>query len=184
MSSNQNKNQKLINSKIEYSGEILSIRSDLIELDSGTNIKRNIVEHPGSVVIIPKTKNGKILMVSQWRHAIQQTLIELPAGHIDDGETPEEAGIRELQEEIGYKPGKLISLSEMWIAPGWCNEKIFSFLALDLIPSQLEPDKDEKISVLEFEPLEIYEMIMDKKIVDSKTISTFMIFYKNELKLQ
>ncbi len=72
----------------------------------------------------------------------------------------------------------------MWIAPGWCNEKIFSFLALDLIPSQLEPDKDEKISVLEFEPLEIYEMIMDKKIVDSKTISTFMIFYKNELKLQ
>tara|TARA_B100000029_G_C17568636_1_gene955870 strand:- start:194 stop:748 length:555 start_codon:yes stop_codon:yes gene_type:complete len=184
LSSSNSKNQKLIRSKIEYSGETLSLRSDLIELDSGIQVKRNIVEHPGSVVIIPKTKNGNILMVSQWRHAIQQTLIELPAGHIDDGETPEEAGIRELQEEIGFKPEKLISLSEIWIAPGWCNEKIFSFLALDLIPSQLEPDQDENIKILEFEPLKIYEMIIDKEIVDSKTISTFMIFYKNELKLE
>ncbi len=178
---NQKDYQKLINSKIEYSGETISLRSDLIELNSGIQIKRNIVEHPGSVVIIPQTKEGNILMVSQWRHAIQDHLIELPAGHIDSGETPEDAAYRELQEEIGFKPGKLISLSKIWVAPGWCNEKIHSYIALDLIVSKLKPDNDENITVLEFETSKIYQMIKDGEIVDSKTIATFMMFYQNKL---
>ena len=178
---NQKDYQKLINSKIEYSGETISLRSDLIELNSGIQIKRNIVEHPGSVVIIPQTKEGNILMVSQWRHAIQDHLIELPAGHIDSGETPEDAAYRELQEEIGFKPGKLISLSKIWVAPGWCNEKIHSYIALDLIVSKLKPDNDENITVLEFEASKIYQMIKDGEIVDSKTIATFMMFYQNKL---
>lgn len=178
---NKKDHQKLINSKIEYSGDTLSLRSDLIELNSGIQIKRNIVEHPGSVVIIPQTKEGNILMVSQWRHAIQDHLIELPAGHIDDGETPEDAAYRELQEEIGFKPGKLISLSKIWVAPGWCNEKIHSYMALDLIVSKLKPDNDENITVLEFETSKIYQMIKDGEIVDSKTIATFMMFYQNKL---
>lgn len=178
---NQKDYQKLINSKIEYSGETLSLRSDLIELNSGIQIKRNIVEHPGSVVIIPQTNKGNILMVSQWRHAIQDHLIELPAGHIDSGETPEDAAYRELQEEIGFKPGELISLSKIWVAPGWCNEKIHSYIALDLIVSKLKPDNDENITVLEFEASKIYQMIKDGEIVDSKTIATFMMFYQNKL---
>ena len=120
-------------------------------------------------------------MVSQWRHAIQDYLIELPAGHIDDGETPEDAAYRELQEEIGFKPGKLISLSKIWVAPGWCNEKIHSYMALDLIVSKLKPDNDENITVLEFETSKIYQMIKDAEIVDSKTIATFMMFYQNKL---
>ena len=178
---NEKDYQKLINSKIEYSGETISLRSDFIELNSGIQIKRNIVEHPGSVVIIPLTEDGNILMVSQWRHAIQDHLIELPAGHIDYGETPEKAAYRELQEEIGFKPGKLISLSKIWVAPGWCNEKIHSYIALDLIVSKLKPDYDENITVLEFETGKIYQMIKDGEIVDSKTIATFMMFYENKL---
>ena len=177
----QNRNQKIINSKIEYSGEIINVRSDLIELGSGARVKKNIVEHPGSVVIIPKTKDDKILMVSQWRHAVQEELIELPAGHIDFGETPKQAAVRELQEEIGFKPKRLIPLSEIWVAPGWCNEKVYSFLALDLIASKLEADKDEDISVLEFDLDELLRMIDDGELVDAKTIVAIINYYKNKL---
>ena len=159
-----------------YKGKILNLRQDVISSDKGKSIVRDVVEHRPAVTIIPVNKSGKICMVNQFRHPVSENMYELPAGLIDDGENPETAAIRELQEEIGYKPGRLVKISTFYTSPGFCDEKITLFLATDLIKSKLPEDDDEFIEVEWFTAQEIDRMCSKNEIFDAKTILGFYLY--------
>ncbi len=138
--------------------------------------KAEIVEHPGAVVILP-LKNGKIIMVRQHRPAIREALLELPAGTLEPGENPYSCAVRELEEETGYKAGRLELLGSFYASPGYSSEKLFAFVAENLVLGEKRPEIDEDITVLEIEEDEVLEMVKRGEIEDSKTLSTLFLFY-------
>ncbi|RLE72593.1 MAG: hypothetical protein DRJ37_02495 [Thermoprotei archaeon] len=138
--------------------------------------KAEIVEHPGAVVILP-LKNDKIIMVKQHRPAIRGVLLELPAGTLEPGENPYSCAMRELEEETGYKAGRLELLGSFYASPGYSSEKLYAFLAEKLTQGEKKPEIDEDISVLEIEEDRVLEMVKRGEIEDSKTLSTLFLFY-------
>ncbi len=159
-----------IESEIIYTGKKIKIQVDHITLKSGHKYKREIVVHPGAVVMIPVDNQGRILLVKQWRRASGRVLIELPAGTLDNNEDPRECAQRELQEEIGYKAGKLTSLGGFFSAPGYSTEYLHLFLAEDLSESQLQPDENEEIEILPLTPAEALKMVENNGIRDAKSV--------------
>lgn len=166
---------KTLASRRQFAGKILSLRVDTIQIADHSPVEREIVEHPGSVVIVPVTDRSTVLMVRQWRHATGEELLEAPAGHIDPGETPEVAAQRELQEETGHIAARLIKLSEFWIAPGWCTEYMHAYLALGLSASRLDQDVDEDVGVEEVPLARIPALISSGAIRDAKSIGTLLM---------
>jgi ADP-ribose pyrophosphatase len=166
---------KTLASRRQFAGKILSLRVDTIQIADHSPVEREIVEHPGSVVIVPVTDRSTVLMVRQWRHATGEELLEAPAGHIDPGETPEGAAQRELQEETGHIAARLIKLSEFWIAPGWCTEYMHAYLALGLSASRLDQDVDEDVGVEEVPLAQIPALISSGAIKDAKSIGTLLM---------
>lgn len=158
-----------------FAGHILQVRVDTIQLGDHKPVEREIVEHPGSIVLVPVTGRGSVLLVRQWRHPAKAALLEAPAGHIDPGETPEAAAQRELQEETGHRAARLFKLSEFWIAPGWCTEYMYAYLATGLTASRLPQDIDEDVSVEETSLGEIPDLIRSGAIRDTKTISALLL---------
>ena len=123
--------EKKINSKIVYSGDFLDVRKDDVILPNGKTSSREWINHPGAVVVIPILPNGDIAMIRQFRYSVGEEFIELPAGKLDKGETPEECAKRELEEEIGFKTNKLNFIATIHPAIGFANEKMSIFLAMD-----------------------------------------------------
>lgn len=163
-------NEKLISSEPAYLGKLVKLYLETFEQPDGRQFKREIIRHPGAVAMIPLTASGEVLLVRQYRGAAQQILLELPAGTLEPGEDPYHAAIRELQEEVGYKPGQLERLGGEFAAPGYTSEYIHLFLATDLTPSRLSQDEDERIDV-EAVPLdEAVRRVMSGEIQDSKTM--------------
>ena len=156
-----------------YDGRIVQLHVDEVELPNGHRTTREVVEHSDAVVVLPVDRSGRALLVRQYRYPIGRDLLEAPAGGIDPGESPEQAAQRELQEEIGYRAGRLDGLGAFWTAPGFCTEYMYAYLARDLSPSSLPPDEDEDIVVERHSLDSIREMIRDGRIVDAKTIAAF-----------
>lgn len=124
--------EKTIDSKDIYDGKILKLRLDTVELPDGSSSKREIVEHSGGVAVVAVTDSGELLMVRQYRKAMEKELLELPAGKLEAGEDPLECAERELREETGYKAGSIELLSEFYTAPGFCSEKVYVYIAKEL----------------------------------------------------
>ena len=165
--------ERTVARKDVYDGRVVQLHVDEVELANGKRTTREVAEHADAVVVLPIDESGKALLVRQYRYPIAQDLLEAPAGGIDPGEDPDEAAQRELQEEIGYRAGKLEPLGGFWTAPGFCTEYMYAFLARDLSPSVLEADDDEAI-VVEGHTLDaIRAMIRDGRIVDVKTIAAY-----------
>ncbi len=164
-------------------GMVVNFRRDDARQPDGVACKREVLEHPGGVVIMPVLPDGKILLVEQWRYALGRTLIELPAGKLDPGEhkTPYEAARRELIEETGYAPGVLEELTFIYTSPGFCDERLYLFKATELVPvdnpEQYKMD-DEFIDIHKLTPDEAFEWVRQGKIVDAKTIS-LLLFLKD-----
>lgn len=158
------------NSRVEthliYQGKVISLRTDWINEHLW-----EIVQHPGAVVVVPVTSDHRIILVKQWRRAIEKIILELPAGKLEKGELPEGCADRELQEEIGFKAGELIPMGGFYSAPGFCDEYLHLFIALDLIPSQLEHDADEAIDLVYVTLEEAWKLIQSHQICDAKTIA-------------
>ena len=168
-----------------HEGKILSLRIDTVQLGDGPSVEREIVEHPGSVVIVPVTERGTVLLVRQWRHPAAEMLLEAPAGTVDpDDSSPEETAQRELREEIGHRAGRLVPLGGFWVAPGWCTEYMHAFLATDLTTDKLAQDPDEDVVVDERSISEIPDLIRSGLIRDAKSIAALMMtlnLYATEL---
>jgi ADP-ribose pyrophosphatase len=164
-----------IDSKVVFEGRILTLRVDSVRLPNGRETTREIAEHSDSVCIVPIDEQGNILLVRQYRKPVEMDLLEVPAGGIEEGEVPEEAVQRELQEEIGYTAGNLQHLSSFWLAPGWCTEYMHAYLATDLMPSNLAADDDEFISVVRVPLAESLDMVKQGQIRDAKSISSLLM---------
>jgi ADP-ribose pyrophosphatase len=139
---------ELLQSEILMKGRAFTIRRDTLKTPDGRVTKFDIIEHHGSVVIIPVNEKGELLFVRQYRHATRGELLELPAGTLKDSqEAPESCAAREIREETGFAAGKLIRLGEFYLAPGYSTEFMVVFLATDLRYDPLQADADEFLSV-------------------------------------
>ena len=165
--------EKTISSEIVYKGRIFNIKHDEIELSNGAKSYRDIILHPGGVVIVAQ-KADKILLVKQYRYAISQAIYELPAGKLEPNEDPLEAAKRELREETGYIAQKWESLGYINTTAGICNERLYLFKAeiTDFVGQK--PDENEIIEYYEFDKNKVFDMIKSGEINDAKTICGLM----------
>lgn len=154
-----------------FQGEIISVRLDTLKHESGSVATREVVEHAGGVVIACRLNNGKIVLIRQYRYAMDEELIELPAGRINRGEDPLPAAKRELTEETGYLAQNWQLLSEMYTAPGFCDELLRLYLATDVSFVGKNLDEDEETDVLEVTADDAWQLVRQGKIRDAKTIA-------------
>ena len=153
-----------------FSGKLIDLYFDHIELPNGKSSTREWIKHPGAVCVIPILPNGNLCLVRQYRYGPRAEFIEIPAGKLDAGEDPLVCAKRELEEEIGYSAGKLTFLTNIHPAIGFSNEKMWMYLAEDLILSKQNLDQDE---FLELYPLSVnaaIDLISQRKITDVKTV--------------
>jgi ADP-ribose pyrophosphatase len=153
-----------------YEGKIINLRIDTVELPEKKYSKREIVEHPGGVGIVPVTEDNCVVLVKQYRKAINRIILEIPAGKLEVNEEPRETAIRELKEETGYEADELKYLLEFYTSPGFSNEKIYLFLASGLKEGLQELDDGEYCEIEKYDIEELFKMIHRGEIIDSKTI--------------
>jgi ADP-ribose pyrophosphatase len=166
---------ELIKSEIVYPGRAFTIRRDHLRTPDGHETKFDIVEHHGSVVILPVDADGSLLFVRQYRHAAGLDLLELPAGTLDEGEAPEACAGREVREETGMAAGRLEHLGGFYLAPGYSTEYMHVYLATDLRHDPLEADADEFLSVERIPVAEALAMAMRGDIPDAKSLAAFTL---------
>ena len=164
-----------IESRTVFQGKILNLRVDTVRLSNGRVTTREIAEHSPSVCAVPIDGQGNVLMVRQYRKPVENDLLEVVAGGIEENEDPYAAALRELQEEIGHTAGKLQLLSSFWLAPGWCTEFMHAFLATDLSPANLDADYDENISVVPVPLDNVLGLIERGEIQDAKSIASLLL---------
>lgn len=161
--------EKTISSDRVYTGKTISLRVDTVEIPNRGYKKREIVEHNGAVGIIAITPENKVVLVKQYRKAIEKELWEIPAGKIEPGENSKESAIRELKEETGYSAQSIKLLHKFYTSAGFSNQKIYIYLAENLTPGKQNFDDDEFIETKEFSLNEVYDMIYNNDIEDGKT---------------
>lgn len=167
--------EKKIDSERIYEGAILNVRRDTVTAVKG-QAYREIIEHNGAVAMIAITEEKKIVMVKQYRYACGRTVLEIPAGKIDKGETdPEKAALRELREETGYTAGNVIYLGDVNPSVAYSEEVIHLYAMTELTPGQQELDDDEALDIVEYPFEQVYQMAAGGEIVDSKTLAGLMM---------
>ncbi|HVO70094.1 MAG TPA: NUDIX hydrolase [Aggregatilineaceae bacterium] len=162
--------EKILSSEPVYLGRLVKLYVETVELPDGNRSIREIVRHPGAVAMVPLLAGGEVVLVRQFRGAADRVLLEIPAGTLEAGEDPLAAAGRELQEEAGYRPGKLDRLGGEFTAPGYTSEFIHLFLATELEPSRLARDADEFLEVVTLPLDEALRQIETGEIQDGKTI--------------
>ena len=145
---------------------------------SGVRAIREVITHPGSVVVLPVLPDGRILLIQQYRYAARQFLWELVAGRMDEGETPIEGAARELKEETGYHAKRLKIFLEFFPTPGFLEEKMYLLLAEGLTPGKAEPEEDEKIMARAYTRKQLEEMLRKGKLRDAKTIAGVLYYLR------
>jgi len=153
-----------------YKGTLLDVRRDEITLPNGKTSAREYIKHPGAACIIPVLPEGNIALIKQYRYPVQSEMIELPAGKLDPGEKPEACAKRELEEEIGYSAGKLTFICNIHPAIGFASEKMWIYLAEDLVKTVENTDHDEFLVLMPTHLDDAIKMVWDGKITDVKTI--------------
>jgi len=160
---------EFIDSKKVFSGRVFDVTVDTVREADRTYI-REVVHHPGSAVILPAFDDDTVGFVRQYRHPAVKYLLELPAGTLNDRERPEAGAARELEEELGMVAGRLEKLAEFFVSPGFCEEKMWIYLATDLVPTAQKLEDDELIEIVRLPIERALQMISDGEIEDAKTI--------------
>ncbi len=166
---------ELIKSEILLQGRAFKIRRDYLKTPDGRETKFEIIEHGGSVVIIPIDADGNMLFVRQYRHAAGGDLLELPAGTRDGDEPYEACAAREIREETGMEAGTLIKVGEFFLAPGYSTEFMGVFLATDLKHNPLDPDADEFLSVEKMSVKEAFAISERGEMPDAKSLAALLL---------
>ena len=166
--------EEQLNSQTVYNGKIFSVSHDEVRLPNDKKSFRDVVHHNGGVVIAA-LDGDSVILVKQYRYCIGEELFELPAGKLDkEGETPLDAAKRELTEETGYSAKNWIDLGFIYSSPGFSSEKLYLFLAMDLVKTQQNLEEDEFIEIYKYTLDEVKQMIKEGKIKDAKTICALM----------
>ena len=165
---------EFLDSKKVFAGRVFEVTVDTVREGDKTYV-REVVHHRGSAVMVAAFDDGTIALVRQYRHPAVRYLLELPAGTLNDREPPEAGAARELEEELGLVAGKLEKLSEFFVSPGFCEEKMWLYLATDLTETAQRLDDDEMIEVVRLPIERALQMITDGEIEDAKTIIGLML---------
>ena len=169
---------KILRSEIIYQGPIFGIRRDEVIEPGGVRATREVITHPGSVVVLPVLSDGRILMIRQYRYAARQYLWELVAGRIDAGEKPREAAARELIEETGYRAKKFRIFLDVFPTPGFLEERMFILLAEGLTAGVAEPEDDEKIVSRAYSRKQLEKMMQRGGLRDAKSIAGILYYFR------
>lgn len=162
--------EKTLESEEKFSGRIVRLRVDRVELVDGSRALREIVEHDGGVTVIPVDSEGNVYCVRQFRYAFGESVLETPAGKLEKGEDPFDCARRELSEETGFTAGEYVYLGEFYPSPGYCHEKLYAYLALDLKRGEAHLDEGEFLDVVKYPLDTLVDMAMDNRLKDAKTI--------------
>ncbi|MGF7184976.1 ADP-ribose pyrophosphatase [Desulfitispora alkaliphila] len=173
--------EKTLSVESIFKGRVVDLRVEKVQLPDGSESVRELVDHRGAVAIVAITSPGKVLLVKQYRKALDRETLELPAGLLEPGEKPETCAVRELEEETGYKAGEVIPLTKYYTSPGFTNEIVHIYLAKNLTLTKQNLDEDEFVQVEELELPHLLEMLNSGKIMDGKTI-TGILATQNYLK--
>lgn len=174
MPSSEKEIPQLLESVEIFQGRIFDVTVDTVR-EGDTTYVREVVHHPGSAVIVPVFEDGSVALVRQYRHPAVRYLLEAPAGTLNRGERPEEGAARELEEELGFVPGKLSKLSEFFVSPGFCEEKMWVYLATEMTETRQQLEDDEIVEVVRLPFSQALEMITAGEIEDAKTIIGLML---------
>jgi ADP-ribose pyrophosphatase len=162
---------KILNSEMVYEGPVFGVRRDEVLEPGGLRTTREVITHPGSVVVLPVLPDKRIVLIRQYRHATRQYLWELVAGRIDEGETVKEAAARELLEETGYRAKRFSIFLDVFPTPGFLEERMYILLAEGLTAGDAEPEEDEKIVSRAYTAKELKQMLQKGKLRDAKSIA-------------
>ena len=165
---------RILNSVERFRGRVFSITVDTIR-EADKVYEREVVHHPGSAVIVPVFEDGTVALVRQYRHPAVRYLLEAPAGTLRRDEVPEVGAARELEEELGFVAGRLEMLSEFFVSPGFCEEKMWVYLATELTETQQRLEDDEVLEVVRIPFAQALSMITTGEIEDAKTIIGVML---------
>jgi ADP-ribose pyrophosphatase len=155
-----------------FAGKVFDVDRDRVRMANGREVTIDIVRHPPAAIVAPVPEPRHVILIRQFRYAVNRWMWELPAGSVDEGETPEQAARRECHEEIGQVPDTLVRLAAMFPTPGYCDEEMFFFRASGLSTPEhaAELDEDEDIEVKVFALADAREMIRRGEIADMKTV--------------
>ncbi|BAY33817.1 NUDIX hydrolase [Nostoc carneum NIES-2107] len=168
---------QLLRQRLFYKGRKFNFEVNRLRLPNKAEGEWECIRHPGGALAVPVTQDGKLILLRQYRFAIQGRIIEFPAGTLEINEDPLETVQREIQEETGYRANKWDKLGEFFLAPGYSDEILYAFLARDLEKLETPPQKeeDEDIEILYYTPEELEKAFLDGEPVDAKTISSFLL---------
>ncbi len=178
----ENEEIKRIDRKLEHKGSIVDFYSDYMQLPNGKTAKWDFIKHKGAAAIVPVDEDGRIIMVRQYRNAVEKYTLEIPAGAINPGEDMKTAAMRECEEEIGYRPKKVGHLFDLFTTVAFCNEKIGIYYSNELEKCSQHLDEDEYLNVERYTLQELVDLILAGEIQDGKTISAILA-YKTKMGL-
>jgi ADP-ribose pyrophosphatase len=161
---------RLVSSTVTYRGKLFDVELDELEMANGVVAKREIIRHPGAVAMVPVAQDGRLLLVTQYRHAAGKRLLEIPAGTLEPGEDPRDCAIRECQEEVGMLPGRVEAIGGIYVAPGYTSEYIHLFVCSELRASVLDADEDEDLEIHPATLEEALRFIDEGVIADAKSV--------------
>ncbi|HEV8240838.1 MAG TPA: NUDIX hydrolase [Thermoanaerobaculia bacterium] len=160
---------RTLESRVRYEGRTVEVRSERVELPNGHQVELDVVHHPGAAAVVALDGDGSLLMVRQYRHTVGGWLLEVPAGKLSAGEDPASCARRELEEEAGVRAATLRELGSIFVSPGFCDERIWLFLATDLVPTEQRLEADEVLAVERVPLAEAERRALDGELVDAKS---------------
>ena len=166
---------QILNTSLIYRGRAFKVENVHVRLSDGRQRDYDLVNHLGAVTILPLDDEGQVWFVRQYRIGARQTLLELPAGVLEEDEDPAAGAAREIREEIGMAAGNLLKIGEFYMAPGYSSELMHVFLATDLTPDSLPQDDDEFLEIIRYPLPEVLQMVQRGEIMDGKTISSLLL---------
>lgn len=170
--------EKTLESEKIYNGKVLNLRRDKVTTVNGDTAYREIIEHSGGVVVAAITKDGKMVMVSQFRKAVEEVVFEAPAGKLEEGEDNLQAAIRELKEETGYSAAKIEFMGSYFSSCGYTSEKLYFFLCRGLTAGETEFDDHEALIVEEYPLKDLFQQVVKGEINDAKTALAILLAYE------
>lgn len=161
--------EKELHAKDIFAGRVIDVKLHTVLLEDGNEATREVAHHNGGATVAALDNDGNLLMVRQYRFAVGQELLELPAGKLELGEDPYLAAMRELEEETGYATTALTPLTKMMVSPGYCSEIVYIYCTTELVPSKQNLDAEEFLTVERVPLAQAVEMVMRGEITDGKT---------------